>query len=187
MPFDPSYPPANAEIESAPLRAQFTGLKDLIDAIPSITGVVVDGVTSLPSTDAPTVNLSLLGTELHFGFGIPKGEMGPQGPAFANTVVDAVTTLNPTEPAAVGVSFDGSFVRFTFAIPRGNDGSQGASGSDGAPGEVSAADLATAIATTSSNSNSIGTIGQVADQSYNPAQIQDLINKVDALILALRR
>jgi hypothetical protein len=113
--------------------------------------------------------------------------MGPQGPAFANTVVDAVTTLNPTEPAAVGVSFDGSFVRFTFAIPRGNDGSQGASGSDGAPGEVSAADLATAIATTSSNSNSIGTIGQVADQSYNPAQIQDLINKVDALILALRR
>ena len=32
MPFDPTYPPTNALIESAPMREQFNGLKDLIDA-----------------------------------------------------------------------------------------------------------------------------------------------------------
>ena len=35
MSFDPTYPPTNAEIESAPLRSQFNGLKDLIDAVPA--------------------------------------------------------------------------------------------------------------------------------------------------------
>ena len=33
--FDPNYPPQDAEIESAPLRSQFTSLKDLIDAVPA--------------------------------------------------------------------------------------------------------------------------------------------------------
>ena len=33
--FDPTYPPTNALIESAPLRGQFNGLKDLIDALPT--------------------------------------------------------------------------------------------------------------------------------------------------------
>ena len=35
MPYDPNYPPTNAPLESAPMREQFTGLKDLIDAIPT--------------------------------------------------------------------------------------------------------------------------------------------------------
>ncbi len=34
--YDPTYPPTNAEIESAPLRRSFNGLKDLIDSIPSV-------------------------------------------------------------------------------------------------------------------------------------------------------
>ena len=33
MPFDPAYPPANAEIASAPLRNQLNSLKDLIDQV----------------------------------------------------------------------------------------------------------------------------------------------------------
>ncbi len=102
MPFDPTYPPTNALIESAPLRAQFNGLKDLIDAIPA-------------------------------------GPPGPEGP----------------------------------------------------PGEVTQADLNNAVlnllSQSSSNSNAVPTVGQVADASYNPAQLQDLINKIDELILALRR
>jgi len=32
MPFDPNWPPQNAEVESAPFRNQFNSLKDLIDA-----------------------------------------------------------------------------------------------------------------------------------------------------------
>ncbi len=35
MTFDPTYPPTDAEIESAPLRSQFNGLKALIDAVPA--------------------------------------------------------------------------------------------------------------------------------------------------------
>ncbi len=40
---------------------------------------------------------------------------------------------------------------------------------------------------TSNNSNGVGTLGQGADSSYNQSQMQDLINKVDELINALRR
>lgn len=49
------------------------------------------------------------------------------------------------------------------------------------------ADLTNALASTSSNSNSVNTFGQGADGNYNQGQMQDLINKVDELINALRR
>lgn len=53
------------------------------------------------------------------------------------------------------------------------------------------ADLANAIANalqqTSANSNGVSNFGQGADGSYNQSQMQDLINKVDELINALRR
>jgi hypothetical protein len=52
---------------------------------------------------------------------------------------------------------------------------------------VSQAQLNNAISGTSNNTNSISTLGQVADGSYNPTQIQDLMNKIDELINALRR
>ena len=53
------------------------------------------------------------------------------------------------------------------------------------------ADLANAIANalqqTSANSNSVGTLGIGADGSYNQSQMQDVLNKLDELINALRR
>jgi hypothetical protein len=103
-------------------------------------------------------------------------------------VVDSVNTLPPGGPATVGVSFDGSNVRFTFGIPQGNDGPTGAAGQ---PGEVTQTDLNNGLLNNlsqcSANSNGVGTLGQSADGSYNPSQIQDLINKMDELINALRR
>jgi hypothetical protein len=102
-------------------------------------------------------------------------------------VVDGVTTLDPGQQATVQTSFDGSNVRFTFAIPRGSDGTNGSDGSQGPPGEISQAQLDSAISGTSANTNSVGTLGQGADGSYNQSQMQDLINKVDELINALRR
>ena len=188
MPFDPAYPPTNAEIESAPLRGQFTGLKDLIDAISTITAAQIDSVTTGNPGDPATVGVSLSGATLHFTFGLPRGAdggqgpagsngingndgtpgaTGPQGPPFANAVVDWVTTLNPGDNASVSVSFDGSNVRFQFGIPRGADGSNGTNGtngSDGAPGaqgppgEVSNAQLTSAINGTSNNSNGVATL-----------------------------
>ena len=47
--------------------------------------------------------------------------------------------------------------------------------------------IANALAQTSSNSNAVNTLGMAADGGYNPSQMQDLINKVDELITALRR
>lgn len=47
--------------------------------------------------------------------------------------------------------------------------------------------IANALAQTSNNSNGVSTLGQGADGNYNQQQMQDLINKVDELINALRR
>ena len=90
-------------------------------------------------------------------------------------------------------SFEGSNVRFTFGIPtvadgsNGSDGTNGADGGQGPPGKVSNAALTSAIGGTSNNSNGVGTLGQSADPNYQQSQVQDLINKVDELINALRR
>ena len=135
--YDPSLPQAGTEIDAVQMRGQLNGLKDLIDAVPTLTAAQVDSTSTLPQGNPAAASVSVIGNTLHFTFDIPQGQDGAQGPPFAQAVVDSVTTLNPWESATVGVSFDGSHVRFNFAIPRGNDGSQGppgGSGSDGGQG-----------------------------------------------------
>lgn len=172
---------------------------------PPFAQAVVDAVNTVNPGDPAAVGVSFDGTNVRFTFNIPRGSDGmngsdgAQGPAgndggqgppgndgapgppFAQAVVDGVTTLDPGQPATVGVSFDGSNVRFTFGIPRGSDGATGPSG------EVSQAQLDTAISGTSANTNGVSTLGQIADGSYNPTQMQDVLNKMDELINALRR
>jgi hypothetical protein len=132
MPYDPNYPPQDAEIESAPLRVQFQGLKTLIDAVPTITSAIVDAVNTLPAGDPAEVSVSVIGDVLHLTFGIPAGQSGP-------------------------------------------------------PGEVTLADMNAAIATTSANSNAVVNLNELAEGTYNQTQMQNVINKVDELINALRR
>lgn len=48
-------------------------------------------------------------------------------------------------------------------------------------------DIANAIAGTSNNSNGVSTLNQSADGGYNQSQMQDVLNKLDELISALRR
>jgi len=98
--------------------------------------------------------------------------------------VDGVTTLNPGDNATVDVSFDGSNVRFQFGIPRGNDGG---TGNDGMPGEVTNADLSSAIDGTSANSNGVSTLGLVASDPPTQSEVQQIADKLDELINALRR
>ncbi len=130
--FDPTYPPVHAEIESAPLRGQFNALKDLIDAVPGITGVAVDAVNTLP----------------------------------------------PGTPATVDLYLDGGVLHFTFSLPAGHDG---------AAGEVTFADMETAlsaaISTTSANSNAVAML----DTPYADPDTEELRGKVNELIDALRR
>jgi hypothetical protein len=89
-----------------------------------------------------------------------------------------VNTVPPGNPANVTLSVVGNTLNFTFDLPQGGVGPMR---------EVSSADLSNAISGTSNNSNGVSTMGIAADGSYNPGQIQDLINKVDELINALRR
>ncbi|WP_294227571.1 hypothetical protein [Prosthecobacter sp.] len=172
-------------------------MKALIDAIVAVTAAQVDAVNTLPAGSPATVNVSVNGGTLHFSFDIPQGNDGPQGqqgndgqtgPPFANAIVDNVNTLPPGSSANVSVSFDGSNVHFTFDIPQGSDG---ASGAQGPPGEVSQTDLNNGLLNNlsqcSNNSNGVNTLGQGADGSYNQSQMQDVLNKLDELINALRR
>jgi hypothetical protein len=78
--FDPTYPPANAELLSAPMRNQFNALKALIDAIQTLTAAQVDGVTTLPPGDPAAASVTVIGTTLHFTFQLPQGAAGTQGP-----------------------------------------------------------------------------------------------------------
>jgi hypothetical protein len=197
--FDPTYPATNALIESAPMRAQFNGLKDLIDAIQSVGSATVDGVNTLPPGEPAEVTLSVSGGTLHFTFGIPQGldgSNGADGPPFAQAVVDVVNTLPPGEQATVESSFDGNTVHLTFGIPaglNGSDGEQGIQGEPGmhgmpgAPGEVSFQQLADAIATTSSNSNGVGTLGMAVSDPPTQSEMQQIADKLDELINALLR
>ena len=52
---------------------------------------------------------------------------------------------------------------------------------------ATAADLANAIAGTSTNSNGVAALNQGASGGYDQNQMQDVLNKLDELINALRR
>ena len=113
------------------------------------------------------------------------GATGPQGPPFATLIIDSVTTLPPGQPATVNQSFDGSSIHLSFGIPVGNDGAQGL------PGEVSTADLTAAIDATvagsSANTNAVPTLNMTVNDPPSAAEVQALANKIDELIMALRR
>lgn len=49
------------------------------------------------------------------------------------------------------------------------------------------ATVQSALGSTSSNSNSVATLNMMADSFYNSNQLQDVMNKLDELINALRR
>jgi hypothetical protein len=196
MPYDPSLPVNNTKVRASELRGQFNGLKTLIDAVSGVTSAVVDSVTTLSPGSPAVVSVSVSSGTLHLSFELPRGNDGPtgapgtngsdgapgaQGPPFANAIVDAVNTLNLGEPATVGVSFDGTNVRFNFGLPRGNDGAAGL------PGEVSQTDLNNGLLNTlnqtSANTNAVSTL----NSPFGDPDMEAMRQKVNELVLALRR
>ncbi|MEQ1933652.1 MAG: hypothetical protein ABL962_07220, partial [Fimbriimonadaceae bacterium] len=142
MPYDPDIPADHADLTGAMFRGQFTGLKDLIDAVPagppgengtSVTGAVIDGTNTLTPGEPAQASVIWDGANVRFTFGIPRGQDGVSSPPITSFIVDGVTTLNPGEPATVQTSFNGASVGFLFGIPRGNDGTNGSNGNDGGP------------------------------------------------------
>jgi hypothetical protein len=159
MPFDPTSPPTNALIESAPLRGQFNGLKDLIDALPTgagITGAVVESVTTLPPGNPATATVSLVGGELHVTFALPEGAGGLPG-----------------SPGSNGSD--------------GQPGPQGPQGPQGVPGEVTQTDLNNAMLNTLSQSSANSNAIDVLPNSFSDPDAESLRLRMNELILALRR
>lgn len=121
----------------------------------------------------------------------------PTGAGISGAVVESVSTLPPGNPATATVSLVGGELRFNFALPegatgpagqQGNDGQQGATGP---PGEVSQTDLNNAtlnmLSQSSNITNSVNTLTSVAPMDYEPLVLQQMIDKLNELILALRR
>ncbi|MEO6786626.1 MAG: hypothetical protein ABI318_10880 [Chthoniobacteraceae bacterium] len=100
MPFDSTKPVNGVLIDADFLRGQFNALKDLIDAAPTITAVVVDAVNTLPAGSLATVDASITGTVLHLTFGIPDGPSGADGQQGPPGEVSAVQ-LNDSIAAAL--------------------------------------------------------------------------------------
>jgi hypothetical protein len=102
--------------------------------------------------------------------------------------VDGVTTLPAGDPATVSVSVTGSTLHFTFSIPQGYSGAEGP---QGVPGEVTLADLNNAVLNvlnqSSANSNGVGTLAIGISDPPTQSEVQQIANKLDELINALRR
>ena len=107
--------------------------------------------------------------------------------------IDGVNTVNPGDPGSVGLTVIGNTLHFTFDIPRGQEGQEGQAGPTGSdgpqgpPGEVTNVALAGAINGTSNNSNTVATLGLVVSDPPTQTEMQSLANKMDELLVALRR
>jgi hypothetical protein len=236
MPYDASLPVNGSKVKAAELRAQFAGLKELIDGIPGITAAMVDSVITLNPGEPATVTLSITGTVLHMSLAFPEGQPGQQGIpggagadgaaalvavavpgtnavgtgfvsfGFAATPVNlgwlpgarlraaavtdpanwmegSIVSLGPTE---VTLSVDatggaGSFTGWNLSL----------AGAQGAPGEVSNAAMASAVASviagTSNNTNGVALLNLTVSDPPAQAEMQAIANKIDELILAQRR
>lgn len=115
----------------------------------------------------------------------PEGPQGPAGPAGPEGPMGATGPEGPQGPQGPQGDPGGP------PGPEGPIGPTGPVGPQGPPGEVTQTDLNNAelnmLSQSSANSNGVNTLGLTADGTYSASQMQDLINKVDELINALRR
>ncbi len=148
------------------------------------------------------------------GYTGAEGPQGIQGPPFASAVVDGVTTLPAGYPATVQTSFDGYAVHFSFGIPQGYAGPEGAAGNTGSqgeqgiqgqqgnqgtdgntgpqgvqgpPGEVTLGQLNEAISATARNPSAVQPLALVVSDPPTQAEVQQIANKLDELLTALKR
>jgi hypothetical protein len=113
--FDPNIPQAGTEIDAVQMRSQLNGLKDLIDAVPTITSAQVDAVNTLPAGNPATADASVTSGVLHLTFGIPEGQSGPPGEVtqegLDNAIIGALsqTSNNSNGVAALSEAADSSY------------------------------------------------------------------------------
>ena len=135
MPFNPNLPLDDSLMVAGEMRGQFNGLKTLIDNVPAgPTGPMgpqgpqgIQGPQGLVGDPGPA------GPEGPVGPGGPQGETGPVGP---------VGPVGPEGPSGGPPGPEG---------PMGPAGAPGPQGPQGVPGEVTLAQLETAVAGTAQN------------------------------------
>jgi hypothetical protein len=101
---------------------------------------------------------------------------------FTNFVADPATTLPAGSEATFSVSFDGTAMHHILGIPRGLDG---------APGDVTTAQLnsavTTAIARTAQNPSGVASLAVTISDPPTQAEVQALAAKVEELLNAMKR
>lgn len=173
MPYDPNLPLENTDIDAAEMRGQLQGLKELIDAVPTVDSAQVDGVNPLPPGSAPAASVAKVDSTLHFTFDLPV--------SIASVVVDSVTSVGPSDPVSVSATLIGDVLHLSFAISRGFDGAAGT------PGEVSNATLAAEIAGTARNPTSVPPLNLTVSDPPTTAEVQAIANRLDELRAGLLR
>ena len=95
MPYDPSKPAASSPNSSAEMREQLTSLKSLIDAVPVVSGAVVDTTTTGSPGSPAAVSVQFTAGVLHFAFDVPQGQQGLTGEVSQSQLSnDLVNTQN---------------------------------------------------------------------------------------------
>ena len=180
MPFDPTLPQANTEIDADQMRSQLNGPKALIDAIQRLTAAQIDAVNTVPAGDPAAVSVTVAGNTLRFSFDIPqgeKGDQGDQGPQ-GDTGADGPPGTPGGPPGPEGPEGPQG-----PPGPEGPQGADGPQGPQGPVGEISQAALDAAIDGTAVNPAAIATLpGPFAD-----ADAEALRERLNELIVALQR
>ena len=116
MPFDPTKPVQGSEIDADELRAQFNGLKTLIDAVPAgppgpegpaFASVQIGSVTTVDPSTAAAASVSVLGNTVELSFSIPKGETGGVSSSDVSAAISAEisgTARNPNTVSLLGTT-----------------------------------------------------------------------------------
>ncbi len=185
--FNPALPLDGSLVVADVLRDQFNGLAAMIAAVSSVNAAVVDGVQTLLPNESAFVTVTLNVDTLHFLFGIPQGQEGvngqagqegPMGPQGAQGIQGETGPQGIPGEAGGPPGPQG---------PAGAEGPPGPAGAQGPPGEVTTAALAAAITGTSNNSNAVATLEIPVSDPPTQAEVQQLLSKMNELIMALRR
>lgn len=108
----------------------------------------------------------------------PPGPEGPPGPTGAQGDPGATGPQGPQgEPGTPGGP----------PGPQGPEGPAGPQGPQGPPGDVTAQQLADAIATSALNPAGLAPLSLTADGAYNPAQLQVVVDQLNTLLATLQR
>ncbi len=138
---------------------------------------IVDSTTTLDPGNPATLSVSFDGSNVHFAFGIPRGAEGPQGPGGSNGNDGATGPQGVPgpqgEPGGTGAT--------------GATGPEGPQGIQGVPGEVTTAQLTTAISTTAASANLVNALGLTISDPPTQNEMQQVVAKLDELIAALHR